>query len=184
MKNIVTIIIWIVFGGGCLLIWGCGARKVTIHKSKEETKTETVDNSVIEKQVDTNVKKTFETKVDDKNETLTKKTTYEPQDVTKEASITESDGKKTVLNNTKKIVEETVKKNNTKTETLKTIDSVKTAIEKVKNDIQKKHSYEKETKTKDLDKKQFNPINYYIGFAIFIIILVIAYFVLKRLKVI
>ncbi len=94
----------------------CGARKTDKQVSKEQTENEVVDNSVIEKESESNVKTTVVTKVDDKDETVTEETTYQPEDPTKEASIIDENGNKTVLNNTKKTTKRTTKKNNTQSE--------------------------------------------------------------------
>ena len=82
----------------------CGARKVDKQVLNEETETKIVDNSVSEKESESNVKTTILTKVDDKNETVTEETIYQPEDPTKEAIITDENGKKTILNNSKKTI--------------------------------------------------------------------------------
>lgn len=94
----------------------CGARKVDKQVLNEETETKIVDNSVSEKESESNVKTTILTKVDDKNETVTEETIYQPEDTTKEAVIIDENGKKIVLNNSKKTVKKTTQKNNIKSE--------------------------------------------------------------------
>lgn len=94
----------------------CGARKVDKQVLNEETETKIVDNSVSEKESESNVKTTILTKVDDKNETVTEETIYQPEDPTKEAIITDENGKKTILNNSKKTIKKITQKNNIKSE--------------------------------------------------------------------
>jgi DNA mismatch repair ATPase MutL len=106
------------------LVYSCGAKKIDKTKTKEEVKIETKAEAVTAKTEDTNVKKTENTTIDDKNKTVTKKTTYEPIDPSKPASITEPDGTKTDLNNSKKTTEETTQQNNTKTDNSKKSDEI------------------------------------------------------------
>lgn len=182
MKTIIKILLLGLFFAliGLGLI-SCGARHVQKSESKEETKAETVDNSVIEKQVDTNVKTTVETKVDDKNETVTEETTYTPEDPTKEASIIEKDGTKTVLNNTKKTFTKTTKKNNTQNSVVKHNLTTEKKTEKENKNASLINEGNKVISKKEVDKKQFNPITLCIGILFIIVIIV---FVLKRLKII
>jgi len=135
----------------------CGARKVNKEHSKEEIKTESVDNSVIEKQTDTNVKTTTIVKVDDKNETVTEETTISPADNTKEAFIIEKDGTKVVLNNTKKVYKKTTQKNNSSTSANIAQVQIENKASKEKKNIEQKEVSTKEVKAKQVDKKQFNP---------------------------
>lgn len=176
-----TALLWIIIFYSLI---SCGARKVTIDKSKEETKTETIDNSVIEKQSETNIKTTVETKVDDKNEITTSETVFEPIDNTKESFVIEKDGTKVVLNNAKKIIRNTAQKNNTQSESKQSAEEVEKESEKDNKNVSLINEGNKTTTKKAVDKKQFNPVIWHVGMAIFLILLVIAYFVLKRLKVI
>lgn len=186
MKKIfITLAVGLFFALIALGLISCGgARKVNKESSKEETKIETVDNSIAEKQIDTNVKTSVETKTDDKNESVTQEIIFEPIDSSKESFVIEKDGTKVIFSNAKKIVRNTVQKNNIQSESKSNTEEVKKEAEKEQKAVKKAEEAKKENRSKEVDKKQFNPINYYIGFAIFIIIMVIAYLVLKRLKLI
>lgn len=94
----------------------CGARKTDKQVSKEKTESNFVDNSVTEKDSESNVKENVVIKINDKNKTVTEETTYSPEDPTKEAYIIEKDGTKVVLNNSKKTYKKTIQDNNTKSE--------------------------------------------------------------------
>jgi len=139
-----------------LSMCSCGARKSTVDKSKEETKTEIKDNSVNEIKTDTNVKTTTTVKTDDKNETVTEETILEPADNTKESFVIEKDGTKVVLNNVKKTVKKTTQKNNTKSESA--IVKVENLLEVLKQnkEVKQTKTTKKEIKTKQVDKKQFS----------------------------
>lgn len=181
MKKILAILIFLVFIALCGLgLTSCGARHVEKERSKEEIKSEVVDNSVIEKKTDTNVKKTIETKTDDKNETVTEETTYTPEDPTKEAIIIEKDGTKTVLNNTKKTYTKTIKKNNTQSQTNKYVDSVRKDIEKEKKSIESKYEAKKESSAKEVDKKKFNPFVLIGSIAGVLLLLYLIYWLYKK----
>lgn len=185
MKTIIKVLlISLFFALIALGLISCGAIHVKKEQSKEKIKSDIKDNSVTEKQIDTNVKTTIETKIDDKNETVTQETVYEPQDNTKESFVIEKDGSKVVLNNAKKIVRHTSQKNNIQTELVRKTDELKKDSQKESKAIEVKYEAKKESKAKEVEKEQFNPISYYIGFAIFIIILGIAYFVFKRFRII
>ena len=99
-----------------MLLTSCGARKVDKQVLNEETEAIIVDNSVSEKESESNVKTTILTKVDDKNETVTEETIYQPEDPTKEAIITDEEGKKIILNNSKKTIKKITQKNNSQSE--------------------------------------------------------------------
>lgn len=147
------------------LFSSCGARKVNKDQSKEETHSNITDNSTIEKRSDTNVKTTTTVNVDDKNETVTEETVYEPKDPAKESFVIEKDGTKTVLNNVKKTVKKTTQKNNTATSAI--IAQVQNENKAVKEQkaIEHKEVSAKEVKAKEVDKKQFNPfVSVCIGF--------------------
>lgn len=100
----------------CGVLNSCGARKAEKNRTSEASKIETSNKSIVEKSDESNVKKTEKNIVDDKNETVTKETSYEPIDPTKPASVIDPDGKKHELNNSKKTTRETTQKNNTKTD--------------------------------------------------------------------
>lgn len=158
----------------------CGARKVNKESNKEEIKTEVVDNSVTEKQTDTNVKKTTTVKVDDKNEIVTEETILEPADTSKESFVIEKDGTKVILNNAKKIVRKTTKNNNTKTELVNNIDELKKEAVKEQKDIAQKTVSVKENSSKEIKKE---PVPWYY-FIIVLAVLVIIYWLLKKFRII
>lgn len=135
----------------------CGARKTNKEHSKEETKTELTDNSVIEKQSESNVKTTTTTKIDDKDESITVDETYEPIDNTKEASIIDSNGKKTILNNSKKTTKTATKKNNIQSESKTDIQETQKEAVKEQKAIKQLNTSKKENSVKNIKKKQFNP---------------------------
>jgi len=137
----------------------CGARRVNKESTKEEIKTEVVDNSVIEKQTDTNIKKTTTVKVDDKNETVTEETITEPIDASKESFVIEKDGTKLILNNAKKIVRKTTQNNNTKTELVNNIDEFKKEAVKEQKAVKQVVESKKQNSSKQIDKKAFSPFN-------------------------
>jgi len=144
------------------LVWlflSCSSRKVQIEKQKEETKTEITDNSVTEKQTETNVKTENTLKVDDKNESVTTETTYSPEDPAKEAYVIEKDGTKVVLNNVKKIVKTETKKNNTQTELVNKTDELKKEAEKEQKSVDQVNTSTKENKSKKAEKEPFNLFN-------------------------
>jgi len=142
------------------LIWlclSCGSRKVNKEHSKEEIKTEVVDNSVIEKQSESNIKQTTTLKVDDKNEIISKEDTFEPIDPTKEASIIDENGKKTILNNSKKTSKSTTQKNNTSVSSkLEHTETKKEAVKEQKA-VKQVNTSKIENSSKGIDKKPFNP---------------------------
>lgn len=119
-----------------LLATSCGARKTEINKTKESTKTETSNKTELDTQDESNIKKTENTIVDDKNETVTKETIYEPIDNSKTAIVIDNNGNKTNLDNSKKTVREIRQKNNTKTDITK--------------------ASEETNKSKESEKQQFN----------------------------
>lgn len=163
-----------------LSMCSCVSRKVNIDKSKEETKIELTDNSVIEKQTESNVKTETKTTVYDKNETVTEETIYTPQDNTKESFVIEKDGTKVVLNNTQKTYKKTTQNNNTKTENAKHVDSVKKEASKERKAVKRVNSSKKQKL--DLEKKP-EPFNWFnlLWFLIPILIIYIAYRKYKQL---
>lgn len=157
MKTILKILlIGLFFALIALGFISCGARHVQKQQSKEETRTDKSDNSITEKKIDTNVKTTVETKVDDKNETVTLETIYEPSDNTKESFVIEKDGTKVILNNAKKIVRNTAQKNNTITNTNKYVDSARKEIEKEQKAIEQSSESTKENRSKKGERQQFS----------------------------
>jgi len=94
----------------------CGSRKSNVDIAKEDSKSVVIDSSIIEKKSDTNVKQTSVVNVDDKNQTITEETIYQAEDITKEAIIVDDNGKKTILNNSKKTTKKTIQNNNIQTD--------------------------------------------------------------------
>lgn len=158
----------------------CGARKVNKESTKEEIKTEVVDNSVIEKQTDTNVKTNTTVKVDDKNETVTEETILEPADASKESFVIEKDGTKVILNNVKKIVRKTTKNNNTQSELVNNIDELKKEAVKEQKVVYRKEVSKKENNSKEIERKAI-PWYYYI---LLLITIGIIYWLLKKFRII
>ncbi len=153
-----------------LLLVSCGARKVQKESSKEEIKTESVDNSIIEKQSESNVKQITTINVDDKNETITEETTYTPEDPTKEASIINSEGKKIILNNTKQTTKKTIQKNNTQSELIGKTEQLKKDVSKEQKAVKQVNMSKKENNVKNVKKEAFNPFQLlYFIIPIFII---------------
>lgn len=158
----------------------CGARRVIKESNKEEIKTEVVDNSVIEKQTDTNVKTNTTVKVDDKNQTVTEEIILEPSDNTKESFVIEKDGTKVILNNAKKIARKTTKNNNTKTELVNNIDELKNEVFKEQKAIKQKEVSVKENNSKEIERKAI-PWYYYL---LLLITIGIIYWLLKKFRII
>lgn len=158
----------------------CGARKVNKSKTEENTKTESVVNSESKTESQNNVKVTETLKVDDKTQTITKETTFEPQDNSKESSITEPDGKKTILNNTKKTIKETIQNNNIVSN--KALNSVSENKAKSKENKSETKKEEKEIKkeNKVVDPKQFN---WFSLWWLYLIIAGLLYFFRKSIPV-
>jgi FtsZ-interacting cell division protein ZipA len=135
----------------------CGARKVNKSQSKEETTQTVTDNSTSEKQSESNVKETTAVKTDDKNETVTEETIYEPNDPAKESFMIEKDGTKVVLNNIKKTVKKTTQKNNTAVSSSSERTEKQNNASKEQKAVTNTNTTKKEIKSKQVDKKQFNP---------------------------
>lgn len=158
MKTIIKILlIGLFFALIALGLISCGSRKVNVDKLKEETKTELTNNSTTEKQSETNVKTTTTVTTDDKNETVTEETVYEPKDPAKESFVIEKDGTKVVLNNAKKTVKITNQKNNTVVSSNSEHAAVKNNVYKEQKAVKQVNATKKETNSKQVDKKQFNP---------------------------
>ena len=122
MKKIFTILLVCLALAFLMLFASCGASKSDKTKTVEETKTEASNKSTVDAADESNVKKTQNTIIDDKNETITEETILEPMDPSKPASITEANGDKIDLNNSKKIWKRIRQKNNTKTDVAKASD--------------------------------------------------------------
>lgn len=157
----------------------CGARKSNVEKQKEETKTELKDNSVTEKQFESNIKTGTTVKVDDKNETVTEETIFEPADNSKESFVIEKDGTKTTLNNVKKTVKKTIQKNNTQTQKSGNSELVQKKAVKEQKAIERKEVSKKEIKTKQIER---TAISWY--WYLFLLTLIgIIYYLYKRYKI-
>jgi cobalamin biosynthesis Mg chelatase CobN len=148
----------------------CSARKSQVEISKEVKKNVVVDNSVLEKKSETNVKETTTTKVYDKNETVTEETIYQPEDPTKESFIIEKDGTKVVLNNTKKTVKKTIQKNNTQSEIKSDSEIKQKEASKDKKAIKRVDESKTYKKQKEVKKGAFPW--YYIVLIIGVIVLI------------
>jgi len=157
MKTIIKTFIILTVISLIWLLLSCGSRKVNKEHSKEETKTEQIDNSITEIQSESNIKQTTTLKVDDKNEIVSKEDTFEPIDPTKEASIIDENGKKTILNNSKKTSKSINQKNNTATsKEILQVETKKEAITEQKA-VKQVNTSKKENSSKAINKKQFNP---------------------------
>lgn len=158
----------------CLGLLSCGARKVNKEQSKEEIKSDLIDKSVVEKQSESNIKKTTIVTVNDKNEVISTEETITPIDNTKEASVIDSDGKKTILNNSKKIIKTESKKNNIQTNSVENKDEITIDKSKKQNDIKKIEESKKENSIKTVDKEQFNWLSLWW---LYLLILIIGYLI-------
>lgn len=160
MKTILkTLLVSLFFALIAMGLISCSARKVNKEHYKEETKSEVTENSVIEKQTDTNVKTTTTVKVDDKNETVVTETIYSPVNSLEESFIVEKDGIKTVLKNTTKTVRTEHKKNNTQSELIGNSEQLKKETVKKQKAVKQVNTSKKENSVKKVDKKAFNPLN-------------------------
>lgn len=157
MKNIFKFLVSLLAIALISLLFSCGARKVNKSQSKEETTTEISYNSTTENKSETSVKTTATVNVDDKNETVTEEIIYEPKDETKESFVIEKDGTKLVLNNAKKTVKKTTQKNNTVVSSNSEHASIENSTSKEQKSVKQINTTKKETKAKQVDKKQFNP---------------------------
>lgn len=161
-----------------MMCCSCGARKSSVEKSKEETKTEIKDNSTTEKQIDTNVKAETKIMVDDKNETVTEETIYSPSNPEKESFVIEKDGTKVILNNANKTVKKITQKNNTKSQTFGNSELVQKEVVKEQKKTIQVNTSKKENKSKEVDKKAFNPL----WLLLFVPILLVLWFVYRKYK--
>lgn len=159
-RNIIILFVFAIVVG--LAMNSCGARKSEKSRNSDSSKTEL---SFSEKEIikeegfnlsketekeNTNVKEESAKAVDDKNETVTEETNYEPADPTKPASIIDENGKETVLNNAKKTHKKTTQKNNSKTN--ETAKSEKTENRQSDKEVQAEQKKESE-RQKELQEK-------------------------------
>lgn len=165
------------------LFLSCGARKANKSHSKEETKTELTDNSIIENKSETNVKTTTTVNVDDKNETITEETTISPQDNTKEAFIIEKDGTKTIFNNLKKTVKKTTQKNNTKTQSFGNSEQLKKDDSKEQKAVKQLNTSKKENSVKNVERNAI-PWYYWLLFLIPVLVIYFSYRLYKKLPIV
>lgn len=137
----------------------CGARKTDKFRASETVNSDSSVNSVVEKKEESTIKTEKKVVVDDKDETVTEETIYEPSDATKPASIIDENGKETVLNNAKKTTRKTTKKNNTKTDNSTNSEEFhKTELKELKN-IKVKVIAKKASKEIHVDKKEWSPLS-------------------------
>lgn len=154
MKNGVTYILWILSIAFILTFCvSCGARKVQKSESKEQTKIESTDNSVITSNIDTFTK----LNVVNKDQSVTNESVFEPIDNTKEAFIIDPDGKKTVLNNSRKVIRNIVAQNNT----VVASDKVEKQAVKEQKAVKQVSASKKENSSKDTEKSN-TPWYYYL----------------------
>lgn len=179
MKKL-NVIIGVLFYVIIVSMFSCGARKLNKEHTKEENKTEVVDNSVIEKQSENNVKTSTTIKTDDKNETVTEETTISPEDPTKEAFIIEKDGTKVVLNNTKRVYKKTTQKNNTQSQIFGKSEEVQKQASKEQKKVKQINTSKKENSVKNVKKESFNLFNL-LWLLIPITIIYICYRIYKKL---
>lgn len=178
MKNTLKTLIVLALLSLVWLFLSCGSRKVQINKQKEETKTELTENSVTEKQIESNIKTETKLTVDDKNESVTTETIYSPEDPTKEAYIIEKDGTKFVLGNSKKTVKTETKKNNIQTEQFGKTEQLKKEAEKEQKSVEQVNTSTKENKSKKAEKEPFNWLNLFW----FLIPIAVIYYFYRKYK--
>lgn len=174
-ETITHLLLWALAITLGVVLNSCAARKTDKSKTEETVKTEVSNNTIAIKTEDSNVKKTETITVDNKNETVTKETVYEPIDATKPASIIDPDGKKTDLNNSKKTTKETTQKNNTKTDnSILSAESYKSELSE-QSSINNKSQTNKSNETKNVEKKAWSVFN-----LLWLLILVPIYLVYKN----
>lgn len=159
------------------LVWlclSCGSRKVNKEKTKEEIHVEQTDNSVITSNIDTFTK----FNVVYKGQSITTENVFEPIDNTKEASIIDSNGKKTILNNSRKVIRNTVAKNNTVSDVQET---QKQAVKEQKA-VKQVNTSKKENSLKVIDKKQFNPMQLILFGIAFLIVVFLLWSAYRKYK--
>ncbi len=150
-----------------LLMFSCGARK------KDKTHTDkTVKTEVSQKESETskealNIKSNAEAQTNIQNGTVTKKTTYEPIDASKPATVIDKLGKRIDLNNSKYTEEETTATTNTqKNEKSNFQDQSKKEVAKQSEAHQKKAA-KKETDNLHLDRGSNIGVLIGLGVALF-----------------
>lgn len=161
MKNqkLNHLLLWIFAIVVGLAMNSCGAKKTAITETSEAIKTETGTENDSNKKEESNIKKTENTVVDDKNETVTKETTYELIDSTKPGSVVDPDGRKTDLNNSKKTTRETTKKNNTKTDVAKASNESKKSELSDQSKSASKTGAKKANEAINIDRKAWSSLN-------------------------
>lgn len=161
MKNqkLNHLLLWIFAIVVGLAMNSCGAKKTAITETSEAIKTETGTENNSNKKEESNIKKTENTVVDDKNETITKETTYELIDSTKPGSVVDPDGRKTDLINSKKTTRETTKKNNTKTDVAKASNESKKSELSDQSKSASKTGTKKANEAINIDRKAWSSLN-------------------------
>lgn len=150
------ILLWLFAIAVALALNSCSAVKKDKTQTEEVIKTELAITEKAAKLEESNVKKTENTKVDDKNETITEETTYEPIDPSKPASIIEPDGRKTDLNNSKKTTREITQKNNTKIDNSKKSDEFHKSESSESSESDAKSNTKKAAEEINVDKKSWS----------------------------
>lgn len=175
MKTIFKILVTSAILSLVWLFFSCGARHVKKEQSKEETRTEQADNSVIEKQTDTNVKKTVETKTDDKDEIKINEIIYEFSDT---GTLGQNDINEESQKVIRKIIRQYSQKNNTQASSGTTTNEVKKEVEKEQKAVINTSVSKKENKLKEAVKESFKWYN----LLWFIIPIGIIYYFYRRYK--
>jgi ABC-type transport system involved in multi-copper enzyme maturation permease subunit len=161
-----------------IIITGCSARKTQTNVLKEESNIVNTDNSVLDKKSENNVKKTSVLNIDDKNEIVSKEEIYEPIDPLKEASVTDSNGNKTILNNSKKTTKTVNQRNNIQTKLNTKSDVVENKASKEQKKVNNTYMSKIDNKSKLTDKKAFNWFN-----LLFLILpLALLYYLFKKYR--
>lgn len=143
---IALLLTFIIFG---FFFSGCSAsRKKDKTVTDETVKIELTDKSKTDKSenVNSNVKFSEITTINDKDQTTTVEEIIEPLDPAKEAVFTDAAGKMQVLNNSKKTIKTTIKSNNTKTENIR--------VTEASVQSNKKESEQKDLQAKEQMKKK------------------------------
>ncbi|MCG9792467.1 hypothetical protein [Flavobacterium algicola] len=175
MKKVINyIVLSLVF----ILVLSCGARKADKSKTSEVVKSEIIDKSKSDKSenVESNVKTTEATTINNQDQTTTVKKTVEPVDPTKPASYIDEKGVKKELHNSKEVTETTTRNNNTQTQVKSQIEnSVKTdKKEALQNNKKEVSDVKKENKESSTERQAWNP---YHLIWIFIIIAAIVWLI-------
>lgn len=175
-----NVLIFCIFWVIIFSLLSCGARKTNKSQYKEETTQTVTDNSTIEKKSEINVKTTTTVNTDDKNETVTEETIYEPKDPAKESFVIEKDGTKTVLNNATKTVKKTTQKNNTQTNKVENSETKQNDAFKEQKDFKQQNVSVKKESSKEVDKKQFNPFVLIVSIIGGLFLLYLIYWLYKK----